>query len=296
MSLTVVIPLTDLDENPKQAIKSVIAHKKFVKRVRIVYARYTGEGHSFYNGYTEDKEQIEDIEVITKLDAKYFSDDDNVIIEVPPNCDMRLGDFQKLEEMSKDKSRPVEETQFSLGTTLVSEQVNLLHGIVMIMMLMEWVIGRVFYFGKLISHYDIRGRFIIRKGDQHQYIAAPFRYKWNLIMNDVRRKEYECATINITNNIRWLLQNNTTFSFGLWILVYIPIYVFFSLSFNSIWFYKWSPWILMTVTTTSWSVVSLISFFLMRQYLRVPYLVVYCILFPFYWISFPYILLFYKFS
>jgi hypothetical protein len=287
--------LTDLDENPKTAIKSVIAHKKFVKRVKIVYARYPGQDHSFYHGYAEDCEEIE-VDVITKLDAKYFGNDDNVIIEIPPNCDMRLGDFQKLEEISKDKSRPVEETQFSLGTTFFSNTFNLMHGVIMIMMLMEWLIGRVFYFGKHISHYDIRGRFIIRKGNQQQYLSEPFKYRWNLIMNDVKRKEYECATIDITNNIRWLLYNNTTFAFGLWIFVYIPIYVFLSLSFNSVWFYKMSPWILLTITTTSWSFFSLASFLLMRQYIKVPYLFVYCILFPFYWISFPYILLYYKFS
>lgn len=289
---TFVITLTDLDENPQRAIQSLLSHKKYVNDVKIVYPRYINNEQELYPGWFEDREKIR-YEIIPIMDLKYFTDD-HTIVEIPPYVDMRLGDFENLAAQSQQCSQ--RQLQFGLGTTLVSNRFSLLHGFLVIMAVMEWFINRFWYRGKLINRGDIWGRFIVKKGQHHRYIGCDYSYLWNIRNTEVKPKEYANASIELTPTVvHWLLRTNKLFDFGLWILVYIPIYIFISLSFSGLILYTWSPWFVTGAATGIWSLEIFISFLIARHYVKVPWLLMFCFTFPVYWISFPYVLLYYKF-
>jgi hypothetical protein len=291
-----VIPLSDLNESPEIAIKSILAHKKYAKDVKVVYAGYSGEDHSLYNGWHEDKKKL-NIQVIPILDLKYFDNDTALVVEVPPFAQMYLGDFENLEKQSQE-STSLTQTQFSLGTTLTSQYSSILYGFLMIMTVMEWFINRLWYNGKFIQNTDIRCRFVVTKGVT-RHIGNDYSYVWNILNREVKRKQYSNAIIDVGINnqvVNWILSKHKMFSFGLWILAYVPFYIFVSLSFSSMVLYSWSPWIVVGAGSGIWLFEILISFLICRSYCKIPYLLAYCIMFPLYWITFPYALLYFKFS
>ena len=293
---TFVIPISNLKESPETAITSLINHPKYVKNIKVAYSGYGGDDDSLYKGWHRHKTE-HNIEVIPSMNLKHFSDDTEVIVEVPPYVNLKLGDFENLISQSKECS--VTQNQFALGTTFTSNYFNLLHGILMIMTVMEWFINRLWYGNKLINYHDVRARFIIRKGKE-RYLGNDYSYFWNIWNREVKRKQYGDAYIQLDNHYPqssdWLLYNNRVYNFGLWILFDIPFYVVISLSFSSLILYTWSPWVVVGAGTGLWSFEILISFLICRHYLRVPYLLVFCFLFPIYWVSFPFILLYFKFS
>jgi hypothetical protein len=68
------------------------------------------------------------------------------------------------------------------------------------------------------------------------------------------------------------------------------------LSFSSMFLYSWSPWIIIGAGSSIWFFEVVISYLICRYYCRFPNLLFYCVMFPMYWITFPFIFLYFKFS
>jgi hypothetical protein len=302
MSFAAVITITDWNESPQNAVKSIVSNKKYVKELHFVFPGYDEQREKeLYSDWMKDKQSLLDGGVEVYFDATlkvdYYKDPKMLLVEIPPNCIMKLGDFELLS--SKSKQCTEQQTHFGIGATLNLGKFSFWYGFLVVLSVMEWFMN-VWFNKKLYQYTDVRARYIMTKG---KYKFFPLEhtvlsYFWN---SHTAKKEYGNATVeNLTSakiTTQWVLWNNQTFKFGLWILAFIPIYVFFTISWIGVLStFMHNNWVITTSSVSMWIMEFIISYLIASNYLKVDYLVLLCIFFPVYWILFPLVLVWAKFS
>jgi hypothetical protein len=303
MSIAAIIIISDWNESPRTAIKSVVSNRKYVKELHIVFPAFDEQREKeLYQDWMKDKEILLQSDIKVQFDAvlkvEYYDDPKLLLVEIPPNCSMKLGDFELLSSRAKQCNE--QQTHLGIGATLNLGSFSLWYGYLVILSVMEWFMN-VWFNRKLYQYTDIRARFVMTKGEfkflplEHNILSSI----WNPY---TMKKEYGNATIEPGNMspkqlTQWVLWSHQTFKFGLWILTYIPIYVFLTISWLGVisTFINFS-WIITTTSVSMWIVEFLVSYLIARNYLKVNQLVILCMFFPVYWITFPLVLVWGKFS
>lgn len=289
--LDVVIYVKDNDDIPHNAIASILNNGKYVRSVHFIHSNF-GKSTIWYKDWKTDKEKLEDLNIKVQIDPELnvsMFEDNAIITEVPGNCIMTLGDFDNLIQQSKQVT--FQKTTFGLGTKIETEEFSVWHGFLLIALCIEWVINKVFR-QKTYSRHDIRCRMTMKVGGMY-YLAPEFCYSWYLLNREAQPKQYCNATLQGQGYsfVSAYLRNHNFFSIGLWIFPFIPIWFATATSCISIIFLSY-VWALPGIASI------LLCFFYSllvgKAYLKTKYLLIYCILFPVYWIGFPLMLIFSK--
>lgn len=296
MSIAAVITITSWNESPFYAVKSVLSNRKYVKELHFIFPGYDEqEEKDLYLEWPSDRKILEQSNIKIQFDARLkadnFEDPELLLVEIPPNCSMKLGDFELLS--SKAKQSNEQQTHLGIGSSINLNEFSPWYGFLVILAVMEWVMN-LFFNRKIYQYTDIRARFIMSKGKykflplQHTILS----YFWNPY---TMKKEYSNAAIEQGKSTpreitRWILWSHETFKFGLWILPYICVYIFITISWLSILsnFLSFS-WIISTASLAVWFVEFLVAFFVTNGHIKVKYHIILCALFPVYWILFPFV-------
>lgn len=299
MKFSVVISVSSYEEDIGSVCTSVLNNKQFVKDVHIIHPTF--KGNEQHNKLYLDQLRSNGIQV--KRDASYDPanfDNSDVILWIPPYCEMTLGDFNELQYRANTANE--KQTHFGLGTTYTLPGFSIFYGYISVMMVIQWVMNVFWNHRKLYFFSDIRGYFLINKGN-HKFIPSEYSYLWNIWNPNVMRKNYKNATIyheqkreSSYSFTKWLIYHNLPF--GLWILIFLPIWGFISLSFvslvaNFVFQYNW----IVTVSGVGfWILEFIISCLIGFSYSKNNFTLIYGLLFPIYWVMFPAFWLWSKFK
>jgi hypothetical protein len=299
---SIVTNITSAGESPRLVVQSVLNNLNFVRDLHFIYPHYIpDEEDNLYPGWKRDREKLQNAQIPYKFEARLnvenFSDDKNtILVEVPPNCDLRLGDFERLKTQAG--SADYAQTHFGLGTRFQMEGFSVWYAYLVICMVIQWFINRFAYNNKLYYYTDVRARFVVCKG-KTKFIPVEHTYLWTLWNPNVMQKQYENATVSANefptpfSFVRWVLSNHTALGFGLWILPFIPVWFFFSISPISIVLGYQS--FIFTMSGISVYITEVgIAYLIAKTHSDMPWTFAYCLMFPLAWITFPFVLTFSK--
>jgi hypothetical protein len=299
---SIVTNITSAGESPRLVVQSVLNNLTFVRDIHFIYPRYIpDEEDDLYTGWKRDREKLQNAQIPYKFEARLnmenFPDGKNtILVEVPPNCDLRLGDFERLKTQAA--SADYAQTHFGLSTRLQMNEFSVWYAYLVVCMVIQWFINRFGYNDKLYFYTDVRARFVIYKG-KTKFIPLEHTYLWTLWNPNVMKKQYENATVSASefptpfSFVRWVLSNHAALGFGLWIIPFIPVWFFFSLSPLSF-FLGYQSFIFAFSGIGVYITEVGIAYLVARTYSDAPWTLAYCLMFPFAWFTFPLVLTFSK--
>jgi len=296
--LSAVIHVTNFGESPEPAVKSIIASKDRFKEVHFIYPTFQSEEESMYPSWKEDKVQLEGIRILFHiLLHAHLLDSDCIIVEIPPNCAVKQGAFNKIQNMMKSVN--TKQHTCSLASTSSLPQGSFWVGFFVILQVIESIWNRIFERGKLIEYTDVKAYFLIKKGKIAQFPEAG-GYLFN---SGVIPKVYSDGTAvlqqqsfaSVFEYLMWRLHTHANLKLmGLWIFPYFINYFILAISWPAILrgaiafdsFYFASYVVLVYVMEI------VISYWIGVYYIKTPRRLVYSLLFPLYWALFPWVLIY----
>lgn len=296
--LTIAIPISSFGESCKDAIESIIANRIHVGQVRIIYPAYRDDATSMYPKWPEHRETLEKNNIGVFFDAKLNPDNlenaTSVVVEVPPTCRLTLGAFDSIH--NQIKSANATQTHFSLATSTEFRGFSLFHGFFIVLTVLDWFWNYFFEFNKLIQYTDVRGRFILKKGGK-TFLPDANQFSWRLWNSNVMPKVYAGDTARLQGlDIISRLHNHSHMKFGLWLILFLPVWfiltsswysmISMAISFRSAWMGSYA--------LTIWVVEILFCMLISGHYVKNPYNKFFYALFPIYFAFFPFILVYSK--
>lgn len=276
-----VIRITKFKESPKCAIKSIINNSKYIKDVHIIYPHFKNEEESMYEGWERDKQHLKDYTISASLHVKDF-DQNGTIIEIPPNCDLKAGAFDTLD--FKMRHATDAQTNTALIPKLKLNGFSIMYGYFMILYLIDWFWNRLFENNKLIQYSDVKSYFIMKKGNKTYFPTSSILWRiWN--SETIGKAYVDTATLE-GGNIIQTLHNHQNMRIGLWVFIYLPLWFIPTMAFISM---AGSVYSILT-----WAVGSFLTWMTTMHYVKARFYFGYILSFPFYWATFPLILLYSK--
>jgi hypothetical protein len=296
--LSAVIRISNFGESPEPAVKSIIANKDRFKEVHFIYPSFQSEEESMYLGWKDDKINLgEHIRVLfhVMLHA-HLLDPDCIIVEIPPNCEMKQGAFTKIQNIMR--SLDTKQNTCSLASTNSLPQGSFWVGFFIILNVIETIWNRLFERGKLIEYTDVKAYFLLKKG-KVAYFPDSGGYLFN---SGTVPKVYSDGTAVLKQNfasvyehLMWRLHNHANLKLmGLWIFPYSINYFILAISwpailrgaiaFDNVYF---ASYVLLV-----YFVEVIFSYWIGSYYIKTPKRLVYSLLFPIYWALFPWILIY----
>lgn len=296
MSFTAVVHITGFDENPHNAIKSVIANVNEFAKLLVVFPGYD-PSVPLYKDWPEDSKYLEEhnteIMIVPKLSVDYVQSDS--VMEIAPYCALRPGGIEILRRQMKET--PVDVTHFALSPVTTLPDYSPFYGFLVVMQLLNWFRSRIFERGKLYQYDDVRVRHIVQIGKVRHLPERQFVWRYWNTGCAFRLYGGETAIISPPADrtgydyVMWALYTNSTMCFGWWMLPFVaflwvplvlPAYGLLKLNVDSIWILG------------VWFTEFILSLFITKHTVRMPNAAIYCFLFPVYWILFPFTLIYAK--
>lgn len=303
MSFTAVIRLTGFNENPHRALVSIEENKYAFSDVVIVNPFYVSD-QRMYPNYVEDKAAIEapydlgngNMRVVTVTQVEEF----NVahckgyyVLEIPPHCEFKRGAVELLHTQVGKST--VHQTHLGLSTSTLFQDFSIMYGFVVICQVMSWYWTRIWERGKLYQYTDLRCTAILQRGKTR--FVAPSQFSWRFWNNGCIPVMYGAEVAICKPQQRgweyvvWLLHTHTNFTWGLWLFPYSFFYIIYSLAGLGLFYYRnWDSFYMLAVYFVE--VVSTV--FICQSYTNLRHIMFYALMFPLYWIAFPFILVFSK--
>lgn len=295
--LAVAIHLSAFEPDCSEAIKGILANRDQVKEVHFIYPSFEDEGTSMYRGWAKDRTELEQSHVRIFFDAKINPEnlkEASVVIEVPPTCRLKLGAFESIREQIK--TADATQTHFALATKTDIKGFNIWLGFLVVMTVIEWLWNRVFERNKLIQYTDVRGRFLIRKANKF-LLPEESLSSWRIWNANVMPKVYAGDTAVLKGlDIFARLYHHRYFGMGLWLIPFLVIWGMLTLSWTTMIgtaIHYRSLW-MGTYALSIWTVEVLISLAICGYYIQNRYNSLFYLLFPVYFMAFPFILVFSK--
>lgn len=296
----------DLDSHnyhsPLNVVKSVINNSDFVSSLHFIYPNVQEKKPILYDGWQADCKQLEEeLHIPVKFDAwleAHNFKSEEIVVEVPPNVQLHLGDFETLKNRSKETK--YHQTEFGIKTSLNLSSFSFFYGYLMILFIIQLFVSR-FFNKKLYNNTDVRARYILTKGKGESFL--PSKSSWSSYFTLSHVLPYVRANATISPSFRtsgfsfstWYLRNNKHVSFGFWVFFYIPVYVFLSLSAIPLFWISWDILSISGAAFSLWFFQACFGYLLLRINVENrSWLILYAVLFPFYWITFPIYLLYSK--
>ena len=274
---SVVIKITKFNESPRRAIQSILNNLNYVDQVRIVNPYFTNE-KDMYKGWEEDKKKLNVI-IEPELKEKELGD---IVVEIPPNCDLKSGAFNTIEKRLRHSND--NQNTLALIPQLNLKGFGIMQGYFIVLYLIDWFWNRLYENNKLIQYTDIQARYMMRKGSKKFLPKPKFSQRfWNV--ETIPKIPVDTAVLE-DQNIMQTLYNHQNMRFGLWILTYFLVWFFLTTLFVALpgQFYS----------IVFWGVGSLLSYLTTQFYIKTNYKLFYVLLFPLYWVTFPFILIYAK--
>jgi len=302
--IVIAIHITGFSESPISAIRGILANKSRVNEVRFIYPSYQDDKTSMYPEWSEHRKELEDANVGVYFDATLNADNlsnGSVVVEVPPYCELKLGAFESISKEIGNAN--MAQTHFALSTSTKLRKFSLLYGFLVVLTVIDWLWNRFYEHNKLVQYTDVRGRFLLRKG-QRRFLPKENEFTWRLWNSQVMPKVYAGDTAILSppppvsgwSYIVWLLHTHKHLGMGFWIAPFSAIWGFLSISwFTMLWnaiIYR-SFW-LGGYATSIWAIEICISFLICGHYIRLDYKNVFYVLFPVYFMLFPFMLMYSK--
>lgn len=283
--ISIVIKITGFSESPRRAIASVLKNLDKIRDVHIIYPNYSSDDESMYKGWKDDKKIIgaasKAIFIEPSLDSKNF-DSDDIVVEIPPNCELKSGAFSIIENEMKNANS--NQTHLGLSTVTKFSGFSLWYGFFIVLYTIDWIWNRLFERNKLIQYTDVKARFIIKKGRTTHFPEKNIVWRfWNA---DTIPKIFTETAVLEGGNIISVLNNHSYMKIGLWVLIYGPI-----------WFVVSTAMINMPGSVYSismWIFGSTLAWLTTKDYVKLTGSLFYVLAFPFYFILFPILLIWSK--
>lgn len=299
----IVIRISSFFECPARAVQGVILNHKMVKELHFVYPMFQDEETSMYDDWLKvDRPKLEQAGVKIHFDARLaienFGPDIETVTEVPAECKLTLGAWQSIRDASKRAS--INQTHLGLSTkTDLSGRFSFMYGFLIVSCLIDWFWGRIFERNKLIQHYDVRTRFVLQKG-KHRHLPDENRFIWRLWNPDVIPKVFAGETATIVPSspdytTRYFSQHRH-YRFGGWLLPLFLCWVIASFTwpvalYSAVTQWTWMP---SMYTFAIWAIEFVLCSLICGKYVETRANVLYYALFPFYFIMFPFVVVYSK--
>ncbi len=289
--LQVAIHLSEFEPDCSEAIKGILANSEHVDELHLIYPSFEDEESSMYDGWKEDKIKLVNAEIEPVFEARIHTEslsEATVLIEIPPTCRLKLGAFDAIREQIQ--SAGTAQTHFALATSTEVRGFSIWTGFLVVLTVIEWIWNHFFERSKLIQYTDVRGRFVLRKGET-LILPEEHQTSWRFWNANVMRKRYAGDTCVLKGmDIFARLHNHRYLGLGLWV---IPFFFF--------WFvytFAWAPVIQNMTLWTSvytlalWVLQICVAYLVSGWYIKSRYNVLFCLLFPLYFAAFPFMLVF----
>ena len=296
MSFTAVVHITGFNECPENAIKSVVANVNDFSKLLIVFPGYE-ESNALYKDFDADKAYLEEhdteIQVVPKLSIDYIQSPS--IVEIPAYCRFKPGGMEMVRRQIVEAPDSV--THFALSTVTSLSDFSPFYGFLVLMEVINWIRSRILERGKLYQYNDVRIRHVVQCG-KRRYLPER-QFIWRLWNNGCAWRLYggETAVMAPPTNragydyVMWALYTNTSMGLSPWLLLFLGQWLLFLLPAWGL-VIKWnidSLWILGV-----WCIEILCTAMVTQNYMKIKAGVIFSILFPVYWILFPFTLVYAK--
>jgi hypothetical protein len=283
--ISIVIKITGFSESPRRAISSILKNLDKIRDVHIIYPNYSSDDESMYKGWKDDKKIItaaaKAVFIEPSLDSKNF-DSDDIVVEIPPNCELKSGAFSIIENEMKN-AKP-NQTHLGLSTVTKFSGFSLWYGFFIVLYTIDWIWNRLFERNKLIQYTDVKARFIIKKGKVTHFPEKSIVWRfWNV---DTIPKIFTETAVIEGGNIIAVLNNHSYMTIGLWLLIYGPIWFVVSTAMLSM------PGSVYSISM--WIFGSTLAWLTTKDYVKLTGSLFYVLAFPFYFILFPILLIYSK--
>jgi hypothetical protein len=280
MKFTFVFELTS---SPKQLIASLIANKADVEALYIVYPDY--DGNPIYPEWARDEAVLGvPVYFVATFDPKTV---DGIIVNVPANCELKLGAFESIRQ---HMSRATEsQTHFALTPHVRCETHSLFYGFLFIMQTIDWIWNRIYERNKLIQTSDVQARFVIRKG-RRSFVPEPkfiWRF-WNTAV--IPKVQTSSAVLHLRNgwsDVVTTLKYHSHQGFGLWLIPYLSTYLVLAVTWNAFVYNG----VMAPYTIGMWLAEILVCYLICSAAFTAPRAYIYYLLFPVYWLLYPFVLI-----
>lgn len=271
---------------PRKIMGSIISNVKYVKDVYIVYPEY--DGKPLYQGWNEDLEALKNANV-----AYYFSasivvkefKDSSIVVEVSSDSELKLGAFETIhQEMSRANEA---QTHFALSPDMdCGAGFSPLHGFLVIMLTIDWFWNRIFERNKLIQSYDVQARFILKKGKRVFLPERSFIWRfWNSSV--IPKVRTHSAVTHVGDDVLQLLGTHAHQRIGLWLFPYLAVYLVLTFSWSTMILYQQ----MLPYAIGIWVAEIAVSFMICNGRMRTANNRLYFVLFPIYWVMYPFFLI-----
>ena len=297
-----VVHITGFCESPKRIVESVLANKEAPARITFVYPGYVDDKTSMYNGFSKDRETLAERGIRIVIANHLEPTPDLLVVEAPPTAKLTLGCFETLKRL--EALCTPSQTEFAVSTVKKFESFSVWYGFFIIGLMIEWFWGRIWELGKFNNYADVRARFVLRKGSRHAFFAEhtlasrirnthmmPTAYGGNTAIFTPHENGFEF--------IHWYFFTHRHFTLiGLWLMLYGAFYFWLAISWTGI---AWAVWqyknfYVFVYVASVWVAEALISSWVSSHHASIPYRVLLCCMFPFYFALFPFVMAYCRLS
>lgn len=291
--LQVAIHLSEFEPDCSEAIQGILTNSKHIDELHLIYPTYEDDATSMYAEWPHDKAKLglADIKVFVeaRMNAESLSDA-NVLIEIPPTCRLKLGALEDIHDQIKSAS--TNQTHFALATSTQVHGFSIWTGFLVVLTVIEWFWNHLFERNKLIQCTDVRGRFVLRKGEK-LIVPEESQASWRFWNANVMRKRYAGDTCVLKGlDIFARLHNHRYLGLGLWVVPFFFVWFVSTFAWAPV-VQNWSLWT-SAYALTLWAIELSVAYLISGWYIRNRYNLLFAALFPLYFATFPFMLVYSK--
>lgn len=279
-------------ETPEHLVNSLVKlNDARVKEVHLVYPGYSGAPFA-------NTDKLPGFKIHSSVDAIRFGADVAMVVEVPPTCELTLGALDRAVSALERGSE--QQTIVGVSSSFVDAGFSPLYGFLIVLSVIDWIWNVFLELGKLTQHTDVRARYLLRKGTGRCVLPPYKRFSWRVWNPEVMRGEYggdvarsrRWNTATPGDYVAWVLHTHEHLGFGLWWFPALILW-FSRLVIHFVFLYG-QHWTMYGFNASLVSAEIMLAFFIGKNYVRVPYFLLWCALTPIYVMAFPFMVFFSK--
>lgn len=269
--------------NAHQAIQSVLTNQKHFHQLHIIDPT-RAEDDRLPEGFRIP------VHYHGTLEPQHFPDNAIVTI-IPPHACVKSGAFEMIERNMRAST--VHQTHFGVTTTKRYNKFSIFHGFLVVMLLIEWI-WEILDRSKIIQTTDIKSMFVLKKGNLKYFNEETTG--WRFYNPHVIPKQYggELAEL-VDAPMDHIFRNHRYMKLlGFWVFPFFWSWFTLGLVYVLVAYAQFRQPILLYVVTLAglWIWEFMISFVITGYYAKMPYRIVFSLLFPVYFVLFPFYLIF----